>query len=77
MRKGLPWRIGMVSRAGRSDPRTLVVLDQMASPLRRYGGDLITQVTSTAGRVTHRHCSERLSGIVDSGALKFDDPVDE
>lgn len=38
---GLPWRIVIVSREGPPDARTSSILDQVASAVRQYGGELL------------------------------------
>jgi hypothetical protein len=39
---GLAWRIVIVSREGPPDARTSSILDQVASAVRQYGGELVT-----------------------------------
>jgi len=37
---GLPWRIVIESQAGPPDGRSAEMIDRLADPVRRYGGDL-------------------------------------
>jgi hypothetical protein len=37
---GLPWRIVINCRTGEPDPRSAELLEQLAEPVSRYGGDL-------------------------------------
>jgi hypothetical protein len=38
----LPWRIVIESQAGPPDSRSAEMIDRLADPVRRYGGDLTT-----------------------------------
>jgi hypothetical protein len=37
---GLPWSIVIESQAGPPDDRSVEMIDRLADPVRRYGGDL-------------------------------------
>jgi hypothetical protein len=39
---GLPWRIVIESQAGPPDGRSTEMINRLADPVRRYGGDLTT-----------------------------------
>jgi len=37
---GLPWRIVIESQSGPPDQRSTELIERLAEPVRRYGGDL-------------------------------------